>query len=85
MEVRGQLHTPAVLSPGTNRLKDKLGYTAGVDVVEKREIALFCRKLNHGPSSHGLLLYRLNYPVTARKEILFMYFNFHHSCCVFLN
>lgn len=54
MEVTGQIRAPAVLLPGTKRLGDKVGYRAGLDVVEKREITLFCRELNHGRPAHSL-------------------------------
>lgn len=80
MEVTVQIHAPAVLHPGAKELGDYVGYRAGLDVVENREITLFSRELNHGRPAHGLLLCRLSYQVTHRKEILFIYFNYNHSC-----
>jgi hypothetical protein len=49
MEMRGQLHGPAVLPPGKElpvSIGDWVGHKAGLDAVKKRKPYCFCRKSN---------------------------------------
>jgi hypothetical protein len=53
MEVSGQLHASATLSPeesapGTYWIGDWVGPRAGLDAVEKRKISCLCQEWNPG-------------------------------------
>jgi hypothetical protein len=60
MEINGQLHALAVLSPGKTPLisisiRGLMGPRAGLDAMEKREISFLCREENPGRSVRSLV------------------------------
>jgi hypothetical protein len=64
MEVSGQLHAPATLSPrkripGAHCIRGWVGHKAGLDTGEDRKISCPFQESNAGPPARSLSLYRL--------------------------
>jgi hypothetical protein len=64
MELSGQLHAPAALSPekdpGTHWTGSWVGTKADLDAVDKFVIACPCQESNPGRPARSLSLYRLS-------------------------
>jgi hypothetical protein len=77
MEMSGQLHAPAVLTPGTHWIGGWVDPTDGLDAEEKRK-NLLLPKSNPGHPTRIPSLYRLSYPVKASliklRNLLYIYF-----------
>jgi hypothetical protein len=80
LEVRGQLHVPAALPPGTHWIGGWVGPRVGLGAVEKNKI-FHSWESNPSHPAHSPSLYQLIYPGSIINTHAIHYVNLNYDLC----